>query len=89
MRLIKKNMEGPGFLKRQSKQQHGGEGIISMKLCGKGSGWAWVTATWQARIKTSDLSSEAKGPLAWFTLVKPSCCKQHLALGCSMEVQRN
>ena len=34
------------------------------KLCGKGPGWAWITATWQARIKTSDLSSEAKGPLA-------------------------
>ena len=30
----------------------------------------------------------AKGPLAWFTLVKPSCCKQHLAVGFSMEVQR-
>ena len=31
---------------------------------------------------------EALGPLAWFTLGKPSCCKQHLALGLSMEVQR-
>ena len=41
------------------------------KICEKGSGWAWVTPTWEARIKTSDLSSEAKGPLAWFTLVKP------------------
>ena len=41
------------------------------KICEKGPGWAWVTPTWEARIKTSDLSSEAKGPLAWFTLVKP------------------
>ena len=31
---------------------------------------------------------EALGPLAWFTLEKPSCCKQHLALGLSMEVQK-
>ena len=64
---------------RQGRQQQEDEETSQWKFCGKGPGWAWVTPTWEARIKTSDLSSEAKGPLAWFTLVKPSCCKQQSA----------
>ena len=57
---------------RQSSRQEEEE-TSQRKLCGKGPGWAWITPTWEARIKTSDLSSRALGPLAWFTLGKPSC----------------
>ena len=52
---------GTGIQMRQGKQQQEERGTISMKFCEKGSGWAWVTATWQARIKTSDLSSMPGG----------------------------
>ena len=61
MRLIKKNMERLGIQMKQGRQQQEERGTISMKFCEKGSGWAWVTATWQARIKTSDLSSMPGG----------------------------
>ena len=60
LRLSMTNM-GTWIQMRQGKQQQEERGTISMKFCEKGSGWAWVTATWQARIKTSDLSSMPGG----------------------------